>query len=107
MGGGGAVTSATDVACHVVITQAGRIRNFVVMSASPPGVGETFVYTVRVNNAVSGLTVTVSGAADYRGQDLTNEFDVNVGDIITIRVVNSAGGADVAHIASIAYQVAI
>jgi len=93
--------SATeDPIAMVVITRSGIIRNLVVAASVAAGAGETFTYTIRVNKAASALTCTIGGAVDIRGQDLVNEVEVSAGDVISLQIVNSAGGAVATHAGS-------
>jgi len=86
-----------------LVTVAGTLKNAVFYANAVAGAGETFTYTVRVNGADTALTGTIGGAADQIANSQEN-VAVNVGDRVTIRVVNSAGGAATQHVCFVGYQ---
>ncbi len=80
-----------------LVVRAGVVKNLVCYAEAAPGAGETFVYTVRKNGADQTLTVTLAGATAQLDKDTTHSFSVAIGDYITLKIVNSAGGASTQH----------
>ena len=69
------------------------LRRLFVESTVAPGASQTYVVTVRVNGADKAITVTLSGASQVTGSDLTNTFTGSAGDMVTLKAVASAGAA--------------
>ena len=86
------LTESTQI-CNFRVTRAGVLRSLVVHSSGTPGIAETYVYTVRVNQAPTAITCTISGAASRDASDLVNYASVVVGDRVTLQVVTSAAAA--------------
>ena len=61
------------------------------------GVGEDFTYTVMLNGAPTALAGVIGGAVDQVVIDLIGAFAVQEGDLVTVRLVTSAGAAVVVH----------
>ena len=71
---------------------AGTISNFYIQQANTTG--RSVTYTVRMNQANTGVTCTVSGAA-LTGSDLTHSVNFAAGDTISIVAdPASSGGTD-------------
>lgn len=70
-------------------------QNLVVLSSSPPGLGESWVYTF------GSLTVTISGNVQFTGLDIVNRRRLNLGDGVSLRCVSSAGAVVTSHVAVI------
>jgi len=106
MAGYGYVSAVTAEFSYSVflITRAGTIKNLIVFTGVAPGAGESYVYTVRQNQADSAITCTISGATDKTASDLVNTLTVAVGDIISIKLVVSNGAAAVRHIIMLEFQ---
>jgi len=60
-----------------------------------PGAGESAVFTLNIGGADRTLTVTISGAADQDGSDLTHQEGVTQGDLLAVKVVTSIGCATI------------
>ena len=67
-----------------VCPAAGTLRNLKIKISVAPGAAKSYVFTVQKNSVDTGLTVTVSGAADITGEDVTNEVTVAAGDLLSI-----------------------
>jgi len=102
--GTGGMQATETLNCFHVVTKAGIISNLAVKALVPPGAGETFTYTLRVNAADTTLTCQIGGAADNRAQDLVNQVVIAIGDVLTLKVVNSAGGASTSHSGSVEHS---
>ena len=77
-----------ETQCQIPITTPCTLRNMRVHVTTGPGVGETFVYTIRINGADGNQTITLTGA-ETEGADLVNEDVLVPGDLLAIRVVTS------------------
>jgi len=101
-----ATVQAADINYEAIflVVRPGYIRNLVAHAETPPGAGESVVYTLRLNGVNTALTCTVSGAVDRDASDLVNIVAVTPGDIVTLQVVNSVGGAASLHAASAAFN---
>lgn len=77
-------------ACQVISTP-GTIDRLYIEVNGAPGVGESWIFTIRVNGAAPGgtPTVTITGAA-VAGSDLANSVVVAAGDYVDIQCVGSA-----------------
>lgn len=104
-GGGGmySTNSATEGTplCNYLVTRSSLLRNLCVCVQAVPGTNQRFVYTVRVNGVATAITVTISGAAAYSGNDLVNTAHVVVGDRVTVEVVTSATATATTHTAAL------
>lgn len=68
-------------------------------SVNPPGVGETYVYTLMVNGIASAMTVTCVNPNEIAGPSLV-PVALAAQDDITIRLVTSAAAAVSEHLFS-------
>jgi hypothetical protein len=89
-----------------VAPYAGYINSLYVAAFDPPGGVETFTYAVLINGNPAGITKATMGASyggRYQGHDgspnavSSYPINVNAGDVITLRVVTSAGAASTQH----------
>jgi len=103
-GESGPAESAESVMTTYLFTKAGVIRDLVCWCGAVAGAGESFVYTVIKNGVATSITVTISGATERSDEDTTNTVAVDVGDRISVQVVNSAGGASTTHLASLEFE---
>jgi len=71
--------------------RSGILRNLKVSQTAASGVGEQYVYTVRITGVDTSITCTIAGAADTTGEDVTHTEVVNSGDHVSIKVVSSGG----------------
>jgi hypothetical protein len=55
-----------------------------------PGAGESFTFTLRVNNADTALTCQIAGT-DKTASDTTHMVEVSEGDIVNLKIVGTAG----------------
>lgn len=76
------------------------IKNLYVYSGGAPGAGQTYTYTMMVNNSAQTVTCQISGAASNSSNDTTHSFTVSAGDRVVVRLVTSATAADSSHIFS-------
>ena len=90
----------TDAQSENAMPFDGVISRLYCISALPPGAGESFVYTLRVNGADSILTATISGAVDTQAQDLTNTVSVSAGDLLNMKIVTSGTATVTYHMIS-------
>jgi hypothetical protein len=81
----------------IVVGQAsGVVRQLLVQSEDDPVGAETFTYTVMLNNVATTMTGTITGAA-FQAVDDTHAFTVTAGNILSVRLVTSAGAAVTRH----------
>jgi len=71
--------------------RSGILRNLKVSQTAASGVGEQYVYTVRITGVDTSITCTIAGAADTTGEDVTHTEVVNSGDHVSIKIVSSGG----------------
>jgi len=95
MGMSGASASALNA--HMMVTDPGIISQFVVEVAGAPGAGQSFTYTVMVNDVATAMTGGISGGGSFRFQLPNLGVTVNAGDRISIRLVTSSGAAVTQH----------
>lgn len=93
--------SEAVVNVNLIVLRAGVMRNLVAHSSVAPGAGNSFVYTVRVNQVPTALTCTISGAVALDANDLINTAEVVAGDRVTIQLVTSLAAAVTGHSADI------
>lgn len=72
---------------------AGDMRNWKVVLATAPGVGNSRTFTLQKNNANTALAITISGTAT-EGTDPTNSVSYTAGD--TIRIALTVSGTPAA-----------
>lgn len=96
---GFAGTSATETQMRFVCPVTGTLRNLFVSADAAPGAAQTFAYTVRKNAADTSLTCTTSGAASTSSSDVVNSASVTAGDLVTVKLITSAGAAVQRHTA--------
>lgn len=96
--------NATENTVGVPVPFAGTIRNLMVVSSAAPGAGQSFVYTFRKTAVSQTLTVTLSGAAQTSGNDITHSVSCVVGDTIDVQLVTSAAAAVCAHVVAIEFD---
>lgn len=90
---------------NYLVTHTGLLSNLMAYVTAPPGVGQTFVYTVRVNGTPTTITCTIAGAVNRLGSDLVNTAKVVVGDRITVQVVASVTATATKHYTCINFGV--
>lgn len=91
----GSSTTETDI--RMVMPVAGVLRNLYVVALAAPGAAQTFTYTARINAVDSTITCALSGAAATTGNDTTHTGTVAAGDVVTVKLVTSAGAAVTRH----------
>lgn len=89
--------SGLEVAIQVPFAIAGTLRNLYVQSGNPPGAGETFTYTLRINGANGNLTAQIAGAVATQASDLVNTDAIAAGNRVCIRIVASGATAVTSH----------
>lgn len=67
-----------------------RLSDMRVDSSNGPGGGQTVDFTVRKEGSDTSLTVQLTGA-ETQGDDTSNTVDVAVGDLLSLKMVASAG----------------
>lgn len=70
---------------------AGELTNLRVQADQQPGVGGSYTFTVLVNGAPTGITCTISGAAEDSCEDTINSVTIVAGDRLWLQAVASAG----------------
>lgn len=101
---GGSLVTENSVFLNYLVTRSGTLRNLVVRCTAAPGVGQTFVYTVRVNGVPSTLTATISGVAIV-ATDLVNSVQVAIGDRVSLQVVTSLTAIVSFHATSFSFEI--
>lgn len=96
--------SATETQVSFVCPVAGTIRNLYASADAAPGAAQTFTYTVRKGAADTAVTCQTSGGAATASNDTTHSATVAAGDLLTVKLVTSAGAAVQRHTA--AFEVA-
>jgi hypothetical protein len=71
----------------------GILRNLIVYQNVAPGASQTTTYTLRVNNADTGVTCQVSGS-NISASDTTHHAQIAAGQAYSVKVVQSAGAAN-------------
>jgi hypothetical protein len=94
--------SAGEIAFRAPYT--GVLRNLRPNSENVPGAGETFVYTLRVNGSDTAVTCTTSGAGSSGSTDSTHSVPVVANQVISVKLVTSAGANVCPHWASLEYE---
>ncbi len=102
--GSDGVATEHDARTKYLVTRPGVIKNLVVISEVAAGAGETFTYTVRVNDDASTITAEIGGATEVQETDETHVVAVSVGDMIALEVVVSAGGAATDHAFALQFE---
>lgn len=93
--------SEAIVTVNYLVTRSGLLRNLVVRTNDPPGLGQTYTFTVRINGAPTTITCQISGAVDRGASDLVNTAEVVIGDRVTIELVSSNGASGTYLVASL------
>jgi len=88
---GGYGVMAAEASVQVVVPSNGFLRTLRIIGTVAPGVGQTFIGTVRINNTDTAIVATVSGAGFTA--TATGLIPVSENDSISIRIVTSAGAA--------------
>lgn len=73
------------------------IRNLFGKATAPPGVGETYTYTLFLNGIATLLTCQTAGAVLLQSSDLVNGIAIAAGDLVSIRIVTSGAAGVVRH----------
>lgn len=94
-------TNELDPRAGYLVTRPGIIGNLIVRSESPPGAGETYTYTIRVNGVPTAITAVISGGVDRSASDLVNTVQVDIGDSVACQCVTSLNATTGDHIGSI------
>lgn len=87
MGGGTLLaTSSTDTVIQIVSAN-GKLHDLHVEISGTPGGGNSYAFTLYVNNTATALTCTISGAVDTTCADTSNQVSVSAGDEVFLEVV--------------------
>ena len=84
-----------------VVATAMVLRHLWAHCSASPGAGETYTYTLMVNNIATALTCQTAGAVARQSQDLVNMVAVVPGDRISIRLVTSINAVVAYHSAAL------
>ena len=87
--------------CQQVVSTAMTLRALYGNCDAAPGVGETYTYTLMVNNIATPLTCQIAGAVATQASDLVNQVAVVPGDLLSIRLVTSLNAVVAYHSASL------
>jgi len=87
---------STLAAAPFVVPRNGVGQTMYVKTANPPGIGQTFTYTLFKQAATTGLTFTISDSAQ-NGQVSLSSLNINATDALEIKIVTSAGAAVTTH----------
>lgn len=82
--------NATENRRYQVCPSDGTVSKLKLVLETAPGSGNSFAFTLRVNEADSSLTVTISGS-DTSGSDLSNQVSVSAGDTVSMQSVPTGG----------------
>lgn len=85
-----------------IVTRPVTIDRIFARSSVAPGVGETYVFTLMVNNVASIITVTIAGAAATDANSFANTINLVAGDEISMRIVASVAAAGASISATVA-----
>ncbi len=95
------VNNAAINQVQVVCPHAGMLSSLIGYSVNPPGVGESFTYTLMVNGVPTALTCQTAGAVATSSEDLVNAVAVARGDLLCIRIVTTGAAAQARHAAGL------
>jgi len=100
---GANANQANEFSTFVVVGIAGSVTRMYVASTGAPGVGETFTYTLRKNQADTALSATISGAASV-SEETFGAITFSKNDTIAVKLTTSAAAAVEAHRLVIEYS---
>lgn len=92
----GVLDSTVEGDAFMVCPVPGTVRNLFVVADGSPAVGQTFAYTVRKNSVDQAVTCTIAGTGAI-ANDSTHSFPVAAGDLLTVKLVTSAGASTRKH----------
>lgn len=101
---GPAGQNATEANVRMVVPFAGVMKNLYIVTDGVAGVGQTFTYTLRKNGGDGTVTTVMTGGAATTANDTTHSDIVVAGDVISLKVVTSAGAGAVHH--SLSWEIA-
>jgi hypothetical protein len=81
-------------ATRTMVTRAGLLKNLRCDSNSALGAGDTYTFTARINGSNTGVTCTMTGAAEFSCTDTSNTAATAPGDLIAIHKAASNAAAD-------------
>jgi hypothetical protein len=79
---------------EVLMPVSGFIKDLRVKSAGPPGAGETYRFTLRINEASTPLTATIAGAVETTACDLSHSVRIIAGDRFCMMIESSLGSGN-------------
>lgn len=78
----------------LVMPYSGTLKNLYVYTASgAPGAGQSYTFTLMVNNAETSITCAISGDASSSANDTTHTANVTAGQRVALKCVFSSGAA--------------
>lgn len=89
--------AAAEASVQIPVPIAGVLRNLFVLADLAAGAGQSYTYTARVNTADAAVTCQISGAAATTASDTTHSQSVAAGDVVTVKIVTSAGSGVARH----------
>lgn len=78
----------------------GNLKNIRAKSSAAPGAGQSYTYTLRLNNADTTVATSIAGAAATSGDNVTSLVECQAGDEISIKLVTSGSAAGNFHTVS-------
>ena len=82
--------------CALVTPYAGTLRNLqVITNHGAPGAGQSYTFTVMVDNAETALTCTNSGTSTNQVSNTVNSVAVTAGRRVSLKCVTSSGAAGI------------
>jgi len=82
-----------------MIPRSGTVRNFFVALSADPGNTNTRAFTITKNGTATTVTCTITGNAggtSLTANDQTHSFTVSAGDELSIKIVTTKNGGNVA-----------
>lgn len=81
---------------YILISDPGILRQFIVQVDTAAGTAQSFEYMIRINGQNTTMTGTISGSGVFQ-LILQSSLIVNVGDIVTIRLITSPTATPARH----------
>ncbi len=89
--GGGLAANTTEATVSGVATIAGTVNNFSAKLSAAPGSGNTITFTWRKDGSDQTLTCAITGASATSCSDVTHNFSVAVGSVVSVKAVIAGG----------------
>jgi len=86
--------SGTSTAFQFAMPVNGELADFAVTLSSSPSTGDSYNFTVRINNVDSGLACSVSGSGTTCSS--AGPVSVSAGDLVNVMITESGSPSNVA-----------